>query len=96
MSRPTQTGDSVRISTYFYMLMSRIDKPLIHLITDAQGVMLDAEVSNDLQLLSGIHLHILKERAQPVILHVRKQGLPACVSKEARLPCQWGYVEYLI
>lgn len=72
MSKPTQTGDSVRISTYFYVLMSSIDKPFINLITDAQGVMLDAKVSNDLQLLSGIHLHILKERAEPIILHVRK------------------------
>lgn len=64
MPKPIPTGGSVITGTYFYMLMSSIDKPFIHLIADAEGVMLDAKVSNDLQLLSGIHLHILKERAQ--------------------------------
>lgn len=49
--------ETLVISTYFYVRMSSIDKPFINLIADAQSVVLDAKVSNDLQLLSGIHLH---------------------------------------
>lgn len=69
------------------MLISSIDKPFINLVTDAEGVMLDAKVSNYLQLLSGIHLHILKERVQPVTTqHTRKQWVTACIQDTPTFP----------
>lgn len=40
------------------MLISSIHKPFINLITDAERVIFDAKVSNYLEFLFGIHLHI--------------------------------------
>lgn len=38
------------------MLVSPVDEPLVNLITEAQRVMFNTEVSNHLQLLSGENL----------------------------------------
>lgn len=44
------------ISTYFNVFLSFIHQPFIHLITDAQGIMFNTEISYDLELFSGKHL----------------------------------------
>lgn len=43
-------------STDFDMLVSPVDEPLINLITEAQRVMFNTEVSDHLQLISGENL----------------------------------------
>lgn len=42
--------------TNFDMLVSLVGKPLINLITEAQNVMFNTEVSNHLKLISGENL----------------------------------------
>lgn len=38
------------------MLVAPVDEPLINLVTEAQGVVFDTEVSDHLQLISGENL----------------------------------------
>lgn len=42
--------------TNFNMLVSPVDEPLINLVTEAQSVMFNTEVSDHLQLVSGENL----------------------------------------
>lgn len=42
--------------TNFDMLVSPVEEPLINLITEAESVVFDTEVSNHLQLISGQNL----------------------------------------
>lgn len=44
--------------TYLYMLMAFIYEPFVYLITEAQGVMFDAEICNPLQLAPTEYLGV--------------------------------------
>lgn len=46
---------SVRL-TDLYMFCSIVSQPLVHLVTDAQHVMLDAQISNHLELFGLVNL----------------------------------------
>lgn len=45
-----------KISTYFNVFIPFIHEPFIHLITDAQGVMFNTEISYYLELFQGKNL----------------------------------------
>ena len=47
--------------TNFDVLLSPVDEPLVDLVTEAQSVVFDAEVSDHLQLCSGEHLQEQKD-----------------------------------
>lgn len=42
--------------TDLYMFCSIVSQPLVHLVTDAQHVMLDAQISNHLELFGLVNL----------------------------------------
>ena len=48
--------DREPFGTYFDVLVSLVDEPLVHLIAETQGVVFDTEVSDYLQLIPGEYL----------------------------------------
>ena len=71
--------------TYFHVLGSIIGEPLVHLIADAHHVVLDAQVSDQLQLLCLVHLRVGDHNQPGTTVHTLLRRTPVryyqiCVS----------------
>lgn len=74
--------DSAVTGTYFKVLLPGVHDPFIDLITDAERVMFDAEVSDYLEFLPGEHLHVAKETEQSRLFHRREnKGSEDCIQR---------------